>query len=649
MKKTMALILAITMMLSLGLCGCGGGCGDGVRTDPNSASAADDESPAVEEQSAEKDELTPDDEVRELLNSLMLIEYGDDVFSWNEAAYDPSYYGYERPENFSASYYAYMPGSDEEHELLNDLLSIQDELNAIDRESLSLEGKEYYDIIENNLYASIPSCDSTDSLYLLALSGFINAGGGMVSYFAWCFEALKWNSPEIFRDIIDITADTKECFSTYAEYARDRIAADIPINDYSLYEMIAYIDGVIEEGDNYYLYSIYENALNETDLIPEEEKAQYIEDFSAAMKECFFPALQSLRDELEECTGYILAEEQSGSSLAYYGELGEEYYEWLLECKTGMKNINKDEFFTFLENSFTRSINELIEADNEANELMESNPEEYDKFIRAYNSEEDFLGMTEYREMTDKCMELSESIVYPLGYDVDIEFAETDESAQEYTSYAAYYASTYFDTIQDAEYICVNPLYFENYYSYLYSSLSHEGYPGHLYQAILMRDNGLHCMAFAGGSLSSIEGWAQYASGKLMEKTAEASESIGESLGVRMSLAETRYNYYFDCLFDYISNDLGMNREEIRSYLSEKYGLEYDYDSLSYFIMYVSDNPADFISYGYSWAEMEEIHERASECPDYDEREFNELILLYGNAGTDALEELTDMYIAEHS
>lgn len=647
-QRALALLLAAVLVLSL-FAGCGSQTAKPTEEkEPKPAKSEEKNELKPEETPAEPD-VTPEaetvpeptaptaEEINEAFDAFcadfLLLCFGDDVYSWNALVADPANFGYERDPELKAEWYEYCGEyTEESQEYYDELLAARETFNSFDREMLTQVNQSAYDtaafFFNHSLIAYSPEFE-----WDLIGGDYISQYGGYVADFASCVENYKYRTYQDYVDIIDMTASTIDMFPTYLDFAQDRIAAKIPLSDFTLDKMITYLDGIIEQGDSYYLYTLYALSAEKAcadGVLTVEEYSQLVADFTAAMDDCFFPAVESLRSELENYKGKL--KNPTRSYVAYAKDYGTDYYKWLLEEKLGYEDLDLDDYEDYLWN------------------IYETTYYLYDDSYKAMTDAawaivEDgssFLGMTEYDEMMTWLISAADAVVPALETTPEISFKDADESIQEFVNYLAYYNLSPLDESGSRESVTINPIQFVDDASNLLDTLAHEGYPGHLYQHVHSKELGVQPISMLLSNTGATEGWAQYASYAIFMTASDNSENEDEALALRYLANYNYFMYINSAMIDFFVNGRCMTAQQI----GEMWGVDREV-AVEEFIHYCDENVAGIAPYGIGFAKIVGMHNQAkNHVSNYDEVAFNAWLLQDGKPYLSRMEDLTDQYVA---
>ena len=256
--------------------------------------------------------------------------------------------------------------------------------------------------------------------------------------------------------------------------------------DYQADSVLDTCQSFIDMGKENYLVSTFNERIASLDLLPENKKDSFQKENMKLVTEEIYPAYQNLITAIKSLKGKGMNEH--GLSHFPYGK---KYYEYLVRQTTGCnESISRLRLMTraqILEDlSAMQKI--LFPADaalTQASVLEQTSPDSMLDDLRS--------------KITD---------TFPKIPDVDFQVKYVPESMQDYLS-PAFYMIPAIDNLTE------NVIYINNGQTTsglnLYTTLAHEGYPGHLYQTVYFsasEPDPIRSILDFGGY---VEGWATYA------------------------------------------------------------------------------------------------------------------------------------------
>ena len=193
--------------------------------------------------------------------------------------------------------------------------------------------------------------------------------------------------------------------------------------------------------------------------------------------------------------------------------------------------------------------------------------------------------------------------------------------------------------------IKINPDFANKGMTQMYTTLAHEGYPGHLYQVTASNANKdipnvRKILSFTGAT----EGWAQYAS-KCTLDYLDTSEGIK-----KLIYANDILGYILYSMVDVGVNYNGWDYEKVKEYMSTALGSADD-ESVTAATKEAYDlarsNPGYFLPYTVGYLKMIDMRETAeSELgSSFDAKEYHTFIMNLGITSIDVYEKALDMWL----
>lgn len=280
--------------------------------------------------------------------------------------------------------------------------------------------------------------------------------------------------------------ETPSYFDSVIRFEQKKAASGLFMPDYQADSVLDTCQSFIDMGKENYLVSTFNERIASLDLLPKNKKDSFQKENMKLVTEEIYPAYQNLITAIKSLKGKGM-NEQGLSHFPY----GKKYYEYLVRQTTGCnESISRLRLMTraqILEDlSAMQKI--LFPADaalTQASVLEQTSPDSMLDDLRS--------------KITD---------TFPEIPDVDFQVKYVPESMQDYLS-PAFYMIPAIDNLTE------NVIYINNGQTAsglnLYTTLAHEGYPGHLYQTVYFsasEPDPIRSILDFGGY---VEGWATYA------------------------------------------------------------------------------------------------------------------------------------------
>ena len=280
--------------------------------------------------------------------------------------------------------------------------------------------------------------------------------------------------------------ETPAYFDSVIRFEQKKAASGLFMPDYQVDSVLDTCQSFIDMGKENYLVSTFDERIASLDLLPENKKDSFRKENMKLVTEEIYPAYQNLITAIKSLKGKG-TNEQGLSHFPY----GKKYYEYLVRQTTGCnESVSRLRLMTRAQilEDLSAMQKVLFPADaalTQASVLEQTPPDSMLNDLRS--------------KITD---------TFPEIPDVDFQVKYVPESMQDYLS-PAFYMIPAIDNLTE------NVIYINNGQTAsglnLYTTLAHEGYPGHLYQTVYFsasEPDPIRSILDFGGY---VEGWATYA------------------------------------------------------------------------------------------------------------------------------------------
>ena len=280
--------------------------------------------------------------------------------------------------------------------------------------------------------------------------------------------------------------ETPSYFDSVIQFEQKKAASGLFMPDYQADSVLDTCQSFIDMGKENYLVSTFNERIASLDLLPENKKDSFQKENMKLVTEEIYPAYQNLITAIKSLKGKGMNEQ----GLSYF-PYGKKYYEYLVRQTTGCnESISRLRLMTRAQilEDLSAMQKVLFPADaalTQASVLEQTSPDSMLDDLRS--------------KITD---------TFPEIPDVDFQVKYVPESMQDYLS-PAFYMIPAIDNLTE------NVIYINNGQTTsglnLYTTLAHEGYPGHLYQTVYFsasEPDPIRSILDFGGY---VEGWATYA------------------------------------------------------------------------------------------------------------------------------------------
>lgn len=424
---------------------------------------------------------TEDQRFENYTDQLFRQELSENTLSLHYTLKNPTTYNIVNP---SVSLGAYQTDSSNLSASLENSLSL---LHSYDKTKLSKRNQTTYEILENHLSYSLKS-----SQYLLYEEPLASLTGAQAQLPILLSEYQFYTKQDV-DTYLALLAETPEYFASILDFEEEKAKHGLFMSKPQADAIIDECETFINLQNNNFLYSSFEQRLQTLNL-PKKEKDAYVEKNVDSIKQYVYPAYEQLMQGLHE----LKNSGTNSGGLCHLPE-GDKYYELLTAIETGS----------------SRSIPELQELTKKhiAEDLAS-----IQKTLSSLSTETPspssdlFKSQGVVLEDSNPASILSSlrgnlSGHFPAPPNVNVQIKYVSQEMQNFLSPAFYLIPALDNTEENIIYI--NNGHISDDLS-LYTTLAHEGYPGHLYQTTYFASKNpspIRHLLDCGGYT---EGWATY-------------------------------------------------------------------------------------------------------------------------------------------
>lgn len=486
-------------------------------------------------------------------------------------------------------------------ENLMDLQALDSQLSTFNRSLLTDEQILTLDILNEHVDTEL-SLEGIE-LYQTPLSSFT----GIQIDLPVVLSEYHFYTKKDIDEYLELLSNTDEFFDQILTFEQERSSAGLFCSDAAVDHILESCQPYMIDADYHLLHTSFLTRLEEFPDLTEEEKNAYIQQNSAILSEQFIPAYKQLADGLSKLKGTG----QYEGGLCQYPD-GKKYFEYLVRSNTGTSYTNMSDLQNAIEKKNVADIAAMAA-------IIRNRPELLDQVETFAFSPED-----------------PQEILESLKQEISNDFPEIPDHSYEIKNVAPELK----DTLSPALYM-VPPMdrYNENIIylnmaehngvtQHLYTTLAHEGYPGHLYQNVYFYSTNpcpIRClMSFNGYS----EGWGLYS-----EFLSYTFQNGVDPDGARLLMYNASASIGLNALLDLNINYFGWDENQTREYLSDYYDVE-NSNIVSEIYQTLIENPGYYLTYYVGYMEFCEMREQAEkELGDkFDAKEFHKLMLDIGPA-----------------
>ena len=532
-------------------------------------------------------------------------EYTQEVFC-NEVSSNTInlHYTLKNPEDYGITDYEVSLGSFESDP---DMVKVSAEnmrqsLQEFSYEGLNLQNRITFDILEYQVKSAEKNADYV--LYEEPL-GLVS---GVQTQFPVVMSEYRFYDRQDVETYLELLEMTGDYFDSLIKFEREKADAGLFMADYALDTVLEQCRAFLDMGDGNYLYSTFADRVEDIDELTKEEKSDYIQDNALAVSDCVFPAYEKLISSLEELRG-------SGENEKGLVNLpdGADYYELVVRRATGSERSVEE-----MEDLTRRQITDDLEAMEQVLGITTEEAQE-----AAASMTQDSAGLI-LSKLQDGIKE-----AFPEAPDTALEVKYVPEEMEDHLSPAFYMIPAIDNTEENVIYI--NRAHMNDDLT-LFTTLAHEGYPGHLYQTVYYEstdpDPVRSVMDFGG----YVEGWATYAemgSYYLTPLSKEQAVLLQKNSSIILGLY---------ALADMGIHYEGWSRMDTVAFFSN-YGIT-DTETIERIYELIIGSPGNYLKYYIGYVEFLELKKDWAEekGTEYSQKEFHEAVLEVGPAPFDIVE-----------
>lgn len=412
--------------------------------------------------------------------------FTDEIFKSEAAASTLNmHYNLAHPENYGISDYEVTYGTvsaDSDMEVSVLLENWKKALGSFPRENLTLEQQMTYDIMMDYIERHLSAAGY--GLY----DEILRPSTGFQSQLPVLLAEYTFYDEKDIQDYLALLACTPDFFRQIMSVEREKSVQGLFMADFAVDDIVQQCNNFVENPENNYLLSTFDSRIAEMSGILDEERANtYMQQNRKLVLEQVVPAYQAMAKEMESLKG---TGKNSGGLCGLPN--GKDFY-----CKTVT--------------DVTGSSLSVVEMQKQTEEQRKQDMEDM-KLLAAENPDiggkcANYQLPTEDVELILKDLQAKMQKDFPKAPEVEYTVKAVHPSLEEYTAPAFYLTPPIDDISRNCIYINESK---GDEKLKLYTTLAHEGFPGHLYQNVMERSSNLAPVRSLFGTSGYAEGWATY-------------------------------------------------------------------------------------------------------------------------------------------
>lgn len=437
----------------------------------------------------------------------------------------------------------------------------------------------------------------------------LTPSGGVTSQLPVLLAEYTFRNTRDIKDYLGLLSQMDTYFLGILDYEQKKADAGLFMSDEACLKVIEGCEVFTEHPDDNFLIDTFSNRLNAMDGLTDTQKNTYLKQHSKVLSDHVIPAYSQMIKGLT----MLLGRGHNNWGLCNFPE-GKAYYEAVVSADTGCDDSVEDLF-----SQITKARREDLTF---CQNLLEKNPKlasQSPKPDAALKEENAMISRLQKEILTD----------FPAPPQTEVEICHVDPALSEYLAPAFYITAPIDDISHNRIYINDAKNDTDIYY---FTTLAHEGYPGHLYQTICTSSYGapevLSLLNYPGYT----EGWATYTE---MQAFYYA--------GLDPDLASLLQHNQAATLSLYATADIGIHyfgweKEKNAAFWSE-YGVD-DTATVKRITDLILEEPGNYLKYYVGYLKFRQMREQlALENKSFSVSAFHEAILRTGPSPFSVLEE----------
>lgn len=485
-------------------------------------------------------------------------------------------------------------------ETLASLENLETSLEKFPYKSLSEKNQLTYDVLSS--YMKTAKRDASYLLYEEPLSPVTGIHAQLPVLLA---EYSLQNKTHV-ETYLELLATTPEYFDSLSAFEQAKSKAGLFMSDAVLDEVLAQCNAFLDMGESNYLLSTFAERVNAIHDLSASEKKNYISQNKQIIENSVLPAYKQLATTLS-----ALRSTGNNTQGLCYLPGGKEYFAQLVARETGSSR-SLSEIQALIEAQIAEDILDMQKVLSENSTLLQET-------ATAPSSSPASILEGLKGKIAD---------TFPEAPAVNVEVKYVPQDLEAHLSPAFYLIPSIDNTQENVIYI--NPAHsMEG--IYLFTTLAHEGYPGHLYQTTYYAGTNPDPLRTIFNFKGYVEGWATYAE-MCSYYLSPLDKPRATLLQKNSSLILGLY-----AMADLGIHEQGWNLERTATFF-KAYGIE-DEAAIQEIYKLILGDPANYLSYYVGYLEMLELKKDMikKEGDNFSQKKFHQKILEVGPAPFDIL------------
>lgn len=491
------------------------------------------------------------------------------------------------------------------------------ELKGFDYDLLTATQKYTYDILLDYLNVDLESYNYT---YLYEPFAYTS---GLQTNMPINMSEYKFYTESDIQDYLALLGQMPAYYEAYLGFEETKLEKGYFMNSHSASEVIRQCEEFIQTPEDNLLIATFEDKVRSVEGLSEDQIQTYITQNHDIVMEAVIPCYQTVID-------FFTEHKNDGSNelgLAAYKD-GKAYYAYLLKNKVGTDKSPK-EVIACLDDA-------IDDVMFEYSSVAIANYSAYEQYFNDSGE-----GLYEDSAPLDTINYFKEVFAdrFPAMPDVNYTVENVHESLEDIVS-PAFYVTTPIDLYTE------NSIYLNmgsDGAGDLWSTLAHEGIPGHMYQFTYYLNTNPEPIRSLLNFNGYTEGWATYV--EMMSY--DVYENYSEACYADFERINSELNLLVSARVEIGVNYEGWDLEATQSYLSEN---GFNSDGAQDIMNYVIAEPVNYQMYVMGWQSFQELRDYAETAlgDNFDEQAFHKVLLDAGPSQFYLIEKLVQQYVKDN-
>ena len=427
-------------------------------------------------------------------------------------------------------------------------------------------------------------------------------------------------------DYLNILVSIEPYFESILQYEQERAHQGYFMSDTTLDRILEQCREFVEDPENNYMLDVFSRKLKEYGKFTDSEQNELMNRHKEILLNKVIPAYEKLIIGLNALRG----SGKNPMGLTYYKK-GQKHYEYLLQAETGCYDSVK---------KIQQRLYEQLADDTARIQMM---LKEQPSLLQKMNAETD-LDTFQPTKALQILQKKSEKDFPALPETVSPDIRYVHKSMEAYSS-PAFYLTPPLDT-GSPNVIYINPSSQTSNLE-LFTTLSHEGFPGHLYQTVYFGSCDPDDIRYLITSSGYVEGWATYVESYGYQYAADYLDDPAASDLTALAWMNRSINLCIYSLMDIGIHYHGWTPDAAASFL-KNFGIT-DTSVVQEIYQYIVETPGNYLKYYLGYLNFLDLRQKWQDTlgEHFDLKKFHQKILETGPVSFPVLQKYMDQELSE--